>query len=814
MQILGMHGNQRARELRSLRDDLLYAVRSLSRHPVFTGFTISVIAGGISVSVSTASLLDRLVIRAPAGIIDQSSLVRVVAIEMSSDSASGRRSMLTGEEYYKLRDYLKSPLQVLSFTPSEAVTVSVGTGPIPAKASLVSPEFFADLGVKSAEGTLSFGTQDVNGLPPHVVFSTRFWSINNRDSCAGHLVRISGRPFRCLGIAGDEFHGLDLRGSDMWLAQNRGAGAMRDSLEAIRRDTYAYQVIARIPRGMNRDSLASEIAGSLGIPVMFVSLRSARWTGSRSSSFAGLIALVSLLVMMLSLLVATNLLSMRSLKRENEYAIWSSLGAPPERVIRIVVLEIIAIFCVVTVLCAWGIPIVEEAFRIHIAPELYVPERWWDGRSVALFLGVLAATLATSLLRPVRAALLTNSSGSLAQLSSSVSSFTATSSRRLVVGAQVTLSFLLIAAAGLFIQSFRRASGNASGINYTGMYYATLSIDSGTNPNNSTAIVSKVLKDIESVSGVTGAAFSGSLPFMLQSMVLLRLPDHRPFPTSTRGGPYLNVVTPNYLRVMGTDVVRGRALSNADTLGSLPVAVINTAMADEVWPGKDAIGKCFSVLLPPIRCFHVVGVAHDSHTIDVRRPGAMQFYLPLAQVAASQTKLFLLVRVRQDAHAALGDVTKTLETSQSVNPSGLRSLSDLIEPDMGPLRVAVRVLSAVGIFALLFALTSIYGVVNYSIWARRREFGIRMSLGSSPTPLLVHVLADYAKIVGVALLAGTAAASFAFPLARPLLVSTSPYDPISFGLAFLSVLLSTFSASLCGAWVYLRLEPARLLTMK
>jgi putative ABC transport system permease protein len=242
---------------------------------------------------------------------------------------------------------------------------------------------------------------------------------------------------------------------------------------------------------------------------------------------------------------------------------------------------------------------------------------------------------------------------------------------------------------------------------------------------------------------------------------------------------YSNTVSADYFRVMGTKILRGRAIESTDRDGARRVAVVGESMAGALWPGRDPIGQCFRMSADTMPCTYVVGVAEDIHSQSItaeERP--LFYYLPAAQWHPEDGGLFVRTQGEGDARALVESLRKHLQREMpGTSFVTVRPLADVVDATLRSWIVGARVFTAFGALALVLAAVGLYSVIAYNVTQRKNELGIRLALGAGRGRIVRLVVREGLgfSLVGIVIGAGVALAAGRW--IAPLLFKQSPYDP-------------------------------------
>jgi len=356
------------------------------------------------------------------------------------------------------------------------------------------------------------------------------------------------------------------------------------------------------------------------------------------------------------------------------------------------------------------------------------------------------------------------------------------SARNVLVVAQVAVSLVLLAGAGLFVRTLRNAQATDitrdpdNVLLFESGYFSRYNVKDEGEPVREQAFYSTVLERVRALPGVQAAAWVLVVPFGGRRGGT----NFVPYPGSKPVQVDFNAATPDYFRTVGIPVTRGRGLTNADRRESPNVAVINEVMAKRFWPGEDPIGKQIELEYPR-RIAQVVGVVRDGRFRGFRDTVRPYFYVPLSQQGPAFMSLeiravhaaSLVPAVRREIHALAQDfIIPEAQTLRSFRDAG-----------MGPERLSAALLSGLGILAAAIAAIGLYGVLAFTVAQRTREIGVRMALGAASSKVLRSVMADAAALVGIGLAIGSPTALVLSRFIGRLLYGITPTDVATYAAA-------------------------------
>ena len=803
-----------------LFQDVRHAVRGIARSPGFTALALATLAIGIGANAAIFSVVDAVLLQ-PLPYASADRLAQVGDL-----TPDGRANNVGYETFEDLRD------RNTSFESMAAVrlwqpTLAIGGSAERIPAMRVSWSYFSMLGVPPALGR-DFRRED--DLPDGrfvLLISDALWRrrFGADPGVIGKTVRMNDQDFRIVGVQRRDYQPLVsahfYQAAEMWapigyrrglpnacrscqhlkalgrLAPGVSFERARQDLERIRRE-----LAAAYPRDYSQDSmgvvpLSRELSTGVRAPVLV------------------LFAAVGFVLLIACANVA-NLLLTRSLARSHELAVRGALGASRARLVGQLLTESL-------VLCAAGgalgvaLAVLLHDALLRLAPvSLLRAERSSIDVRVLGFV-VLVSFLATLLAGWIPALRASASALSRALVSQTRGSAGAGSSRarRALAAAELTLAVVLVAGAVLMLRSMARLLDAPLGFDPDGVLTLALSLDGAAYATEApiVAFQANLLERVRAIPGVEAAALTGEVPlggngdaagFHIAGRAAQNPSDD---PSAER-----YAVTPDYLRVMGIPLVRGRGFTDRDRAGSEPVLIVSQTAAREFWGKQDPIGERVRIGdadSGPWRT--VVGVAGDVRHADIAAPPTPQMYLPQSQRADGF--VVLVVKARRDAVSGLVDPIRA--AVRGLDPGvpiyDVATARELVERSASSRRFVVRLLSGFAVSALLLAAIGLYGVVSYAVAQRTREIGIRVALGATPREIRRLILSSGRGVVGFGISAGVLAAVALMRLLRSLLYEVSPADPVALGAAVALLAAVAFAAHWVPARRAARVAPVEAL---
>jgi predicted permease len=343
---------------------------------------------------------------------------------------------------------------------------------------------------------------------------------------------------------------------------------------------------------------------------------------------------------------------------------------------------------------------------------------------------------------------------------------------------QGALSVVLLVGAGLFVRSLSHVRAvplgyDAAHVAVVDLEMRGVSLDSAGN----LALRRRLLAEAQSMPGVTHATTQLTMPFWSMWNMDLHVAG---IDSVDRLGQFdLNAVTPDYFATMGTRVLRGRGITEADRAGAPRSMVVSAAMAKTLWPAGEPIGQCVKVGGDTVPCTYVVGVAENIKEQSLSDDPGRFYYMSADQFHPDMGGLF--VRTAGDAASSREPIRRRLQALMpGVSYVNVTPLSDVLGHETSSWRMGATMFTVFGLLALLLAAIGLYSVIAYNVAQRTRELGVRVALGAGTRDVIRLVMTEGMRLalVGVGLGAGIALVIARW--VKPLLFEQSPRDPVVF----------------------------------
>jgi predicted permease len=772
--------------------DVRVSWRSLRRDPVFAVLSLLTLAVGIGATTAIFTVVNAVLLR-PLPYPAPDRLVALWQVTPASD-----RAAVSIPNFRDWQTEARSFSAMATFRGS-TTTVLGGDEPTRAEVFRVSGDFFRVLGASPALGRLFLPEDARSGAAPVAVVSQSFW---RRALAGGELtsrrVELAGRVFDVVGVMPDEAVFPDR--AEVWIPRELFDGeASRDGLNdaAIARlapsasISRAQQELSGIAARLWRDHRQDNPAFDARVIDLQRDL-----VGKVRDYLRVLLGAVAFVL----LVAAVNLTSAslaRGTTRGREMAIRLALGSGRARLVRQLLTESTMLAVAGGVagvgVAAWLVRVLVRLAPASIPRPAAID---LDATVLAFAAGVsvltglligLAPAVFSSDISP--ATMLGGGRGTVGDARNGL--------RRVLVGAEVALALVLLAAAGLLLRSFATLVAERPGFDTGGALVADLALPSSRYPDATARLqfYDGLLERLRALPGVQTVAATSTPPLSWGPNGAILVED-RPGET---GQAHYRVVSGEYFRALGVALVNGRSFVAADDSVAPHVAVVNETFARQTWPGGNAMGK--RVRFRGMDAHNetwltVVGVARDAKQIALDVPPVPEVYVSYRQRPERTAAMSIVVRASAGLRLAAAIRGAAREQGSDV-PVTIGTMEERVARSVADRRFVMLILTAFGVVALLLAAVGIYGVLSYSVARRTKEIGVRVALGARATTVLGMIVGDSMRPVLWGALLGIAGALAVSRVLRGLVYGVGVTDPLTFGVATVVLL----AVALVASWV-------------
>jgi predicted permease len=853
--------------------DIRFALRSFAKMPVFSAVAVTSLALGIGANTAIFTLMDQVLLRA-LPVTDPEQLVLVFARGPHYGSNWGSNSM----SYPMYRD-IRDRNQVFSgligrFATSCSFSYQGHTERVTTE--LVSGNYFDVLGVRAAAGRLIIPEDDrAAGSGTVAVLSYGYWQsrFSGRPDILGQTVRVNNYPMTVIGIAQAGFHGVDLGFNPQVMVPITMKKQMTPGWDALEdRRTRWLQVLGRLKPGVTPEqakaSLQPLYKALINMEVLQEAFRNAsKYTKDRflessidvlpggqgrpqfrerfSKPLTVLMCIVGFVLLIACANVA-NLLLARATARQKEFAVRMALGAKRSRIVSQLLCEsvILAIAGGVAgmVLAVWL-----DSYLLSVMPQSAAPLPIKANPDLRVFAFTFLVSLLTGIvfgLVPALQSTTGNVAGTLKDQAGSVTSTGAIAFRKGLVGAQVTLSLLLLIGAGLFIRSLQNLKSLDPGFRTGNLIsFAMNPALTGYDRMKTREFFKNLQSAIEAVPGVQSAGFAR----------MRVLDGDRSSSTITVEGyrskdgedmePWVNTISPGYFATLGIPIIAGREFQASDERSMVPeqilekldfnrqsdrdryrelerqakgppkYAIVNERFARHYFGDSSPIGRRFGFGGNPgtVTDIEIIGVVRDSMYSNLREQIPRQVFTPYIQ-GDFVTGMNVYVRTNLEPSHMFAAIRKTIAGMDATLPVyDLRTMEEQIGRSLVTERMIAMLSAVFGLIATVLATVGLYGVMAYTVARKTREIGIRMALGAFGKDVIWMVMREVLLLIGAGTAIGLLAAMLLTRYIQAQLYGLTPNDPGTLGAATAVLIAVAALAGYLPAMRASRVDPIRAL---
>ena len=736
-------------------------------------------------------------------------------------------------EFLRLREQARSLERVAVYTPTTFTLTRAGE-PERVSSGRASGDFFAALGVSMKLGRTFELEEEPEGRSNAVILSHGFWQrkFAADPGALGQALTLDGRSYTIVGVLPQGFKSpLELQSEqaiELWVPPGYSLANPCCS--------HGLNVVARLRGGQTIQQAQSEIAAIMaGVRSDYPEVYPKEWSketlikplqqeivGDLRRALWVLLAAVGFVLLIACANVA-NLMLARSEMRTSEIAIRTALGAGSARIVRQFLVEssLLAIIG-----GGAGLLLALLALRLlHALGAEQLPRL----QEIALDHWTLGFTLVISLLTgvifgraPAFQAVKFDLHTALKEGGRTSASAKGRSRlRNVLVIAEVALSLVLLTGAGLLIRSFWRLQQVDTGFRSEQLLTLRLFSPASTYPNavQVATFYENLLERVRSLPGVEDAAAASGVPIGSRNAATFLQIEGQPAERIAGKAAEFRVVTPGYFRTLGVRLLHGRFLEDSDQEQTMPVAVVNEAMARAYWPNEDPLGRRLRLLdSAPERArtvfLSVVGVVADMKNSSLTDVAGQEVFVPLLQRAAAVAgmgvaqQMTLAVRTSGEPQQLVKTIRREVwALDPNIPITGVQTMEQILETVTVQRRFNTILLGIFAAVALVLAAVGIYGVLAYSVTQSRHEIGIRMALGAQTRDVLRMVIGHGMKLAFVGVLIGLGGALALTRLMEKLLFGIGASDTATFATAVLLLPIVALLACYLPARAATKVDP-------
>ena len=811
--------------------DLRLALRLCLRHPLLSLAAIGSLALGIGANTAIFTVLNGSVLQP----LPYAEPDRVMVVwETRADNP---RRAVAPANFLDWRKSTTAFSGLAAFDDFSATLTGYGEAQR-VRAASTSANFFDVLGVQARLGRVMIADDDRPGAPRVAVLTDGLWHrlFGGSLDAIGQTMILNSTPHTIVGVLPPDFAMEMVGDSEVWMTGDRGiprSFPFPGDITMVR-DSHIIAVIGRLAPGFSREQAQAQVTAVMNeLSTRHPDTNAGLGAHVRPlheevvGDIRPVILLLQMAVALLLLIACANvahLLLGQAASRQAEISLRFAMGADRSRIVKQLLIETLTI-AIPGGAAGLALAIIGVRALVAVAPA-NLP-RLGEIQIDATALGfTLLMTALTSLIFGLGPAMQTarTSANGLSQIAQRVAGNAKVrrGQQALVIG-ELALAQVLLVGAGLLLVSFVHATridlGFATSdrvlaeLNLVPDYLQTIGDQGLIDPSRKIRFINNVIETVRNGHGVKAVAASFTAPLTGAPNRGIRIEGDPPFPPDNQPNADFQVITPDYFRSLGITLVAGRNFSASDRADAPPVVIINQALVDKYFPGRDPIGRV--LLFGGSKRHQIVGIVADARYRSVERAADPTFYLPLEQ--NDERWPFLAFTVWTDGGtaamtAAAGLLRSAVRQADPNQPiSRVRSIEEMLGASMAARRFNTGIVGLFAATALLLAAIGTYGVMAFAVTSRTRELGVRSALGATPRDLITMVLRQGLLLTLFASAIGLAVAVALTRFMASLLFNVAPTDPLTFVLVGGVLGLVAMAATFVPARRAMRVDPVTAL---
>ena len=771
----------------AIRGDLAYAARTLRKNPGFATAAVITLALGIGANTAIFSICNAVLFK-PLPYAEPDRIVT-----LWERMRNGKLSTVAPANFVDWRSESRSFNGVAAVSSTSFILGEQGD-PARLTGAAVSSDFFSLLGVRFALGRNFRPDEDRPGYDRVAILSHRIWQqgFGADSGIVGRPIKLNETIYTVAGVLPADFQfasdASDFQARsqpDVWvpLALNP---------QKLQRGTHPLRVVAKLGAGVELakaqaelDVLAAKLArlypddnldkGITAVPI------AEQVTSNVRVALEALLGAVGLVLLMACANVA-NLLLSRAASRQAEIAVRVALGASRGRLAQQFLTESVFLAAI------GGAAGLFLAFAAIAAASPRLPADLSRAAGVGVDVRVIVFSVGITLVTGILfglgplVGLRRVSAGESLKQSHRIAGGIHSRLRSVLAVAQIAIAMILLIGAGLMGKSFWALVHTAPGFRSENVLTARLSLARSRYPDNRkvAAFERELLDNLRDRPGIESAGFTTYLPLSGSDNGWAFFIEGRPpLPVGVYNMAKYRPVSPGYFETIGIPLLKGRWFTPADRADSPWVVVLSASMARKYWGDQDPVGQRLHFAGPTWRT--VVGVVGDVLHEGLDGEAKAEMYMPVEQAANIESSPTIVVRTSLEAGAAAAELKAAVSAVDPSTPvDRIETMEQLITGSVAQPRFRTVILVAFSVLALVMASIGIYGVMNYLVIQRTREFGIRLSVGATRGDVLKLVLGRAAVMIGAGTCLGLIGSILLARLIAKLLFGTAPLDPFTF----------------------------------
>ena len=816
--------------MRDFTRDLRFAVRGAVRHPGYAFAVVATLAVGIGANTAIFSVFNWVLFRPMPGVTRPHELITV---RYQNPKFRDANFWVSHRDYADLRDGVPA-FEIVAASQHLKMDVAADREAELLSAEVVTPNYLKLFGVTPMLGRDFMPSEEVpDAHAPAAIISARLWrrAFRADPAALGKLLTLDGRPFTVVGVAPAAFQGRSLVTlTDVWipvgayptlqprlfkgLLTSRQQSLFGDSFARLRAGTTLEQaqeqataLASNVPFGGRTTQSGRAQIG----PVLTRGIGHGPLTEERLTTVFRLLMGAVGLLLLLACANAGNLLLARATGRRREIAVCQAIGASRLRIVRQQIAEALVLSIAAggmgLALAVWLTSLFDGMTIVPSLPAIQAVGIDWRVCAFALL-----SSIGTALVFAAAPAMVSSRVDLQATLKDGVTS--SRSGRRVLrgglVATQVTVSVLLLVAAGLFMRTLQNLRAIDLGLEADRVVsLSVMPSRFGYTPERSQAYMRDLLDRLRQAPGVQSAAFTWTTPFSPNRNDVSFVPAE-----GRRVGAANTSVSPGFFKTMGIPFLAGRDFTEADANtdnDTFGFAIISRRLASELFPDGGAVGSRVPISYPKGKVVEIVGIVGDVRGRQLTAAPESWAYLPAKAMSWGTMQVRSSLPTPQTI-ATIREVARSVDPV--VTPYDVEPFVAAIDRAISEPRLFAQLSGLFAAIGALLASVGIYGMMAGAVAERRKEFGIRLALGARASTVLALVLRTSVLLSVAGIVAGLSAAAGLRRVIEARLYGVTPLDPLTIAITVTAILALSVMASLVPALRAARVDPVRSLRVE
>ena len=807
--------------MHTLLQDVRYSVRLLLRSPGFALTSIATLALAIGANAAIFSAVKGILI-APLPYPEPDRLVRLF-----EESATTPHFPVAPADFRDYRAEL-STFEGLAAYFRNDLQLAEGSQPEQLRGMQVTSGFFTLVGHQPTLGRDFTPNDELTGNDNVVVLSHGLWMrrFGGDLGIVGRPVRLSGRTFHIVGVLPEGFRHVGgtyrtyshEESVDIWSVLPVPRGNRPGD-----RFSHYFNVVGRVRSGVSQSAMEADLKTTGQTVAKRYPAPNSPWSpravplkdeivGTSESALVSL-SVAAAVVLLLACVNVAGLLLGRAIARGREIGIRAALGATRVRLVRQLLIESVVLATLGGGIGA-GLSYLGIALLARYGPA-DTPRLQMIAVDGTVLGYTLLATMLSALLFGLAPALQLARIGvgdTLKQGSRSVAGGAHQRMRRVLVGIEVALAFVLVVSNGLLLRSFTSILNTDPGFVARGAITASAELPTvsyGTDAG-AAAFFARALEGIRALPGVREAGFGSDLPWTGYDENTGFAITGRPIVRDDEPEGRYHFITTGYATATGIPVIAGRDLTAADDASGPAVLLVNESLASKYWSTPNAAVGARVQIWGRERT--IAGVIGDVRDMPWHRSAVPALYFPQPQQWHPQRMLLVVRSSGGDPRTLIESIRRVVNGIDPALPlASVRPLESVAGAAIAVRRLTLWLVGTFGVTALFLAVVGIYGVMAQAVRQRSHEFGVRQALGATQSDIMRLVLSSGALLTVAGLVAGAALSFAATRLFASMLYSVSATDPGTFAGVTVLLLVAALAAIYLPARRATRVSPANAL---